>query len=92
MVPINTRRDFGIGIEIDEGPRGGDSLIVSPPASLGDGAQVKVEPDNAPGQQGGTPAGGDAKKAGPPASATPGGGDGGPGAPGGPEKEKVSER
>lgn len=87
MVPINTRRDFGIGIEIDEGPRGGDSLIVSPPASLGDGAQVKVEPDNAPGQQGG-----DAKKAGPPASATPGGGDGGPGAPGGPEKEKVSER
>ncbi len=87
MVPINTRRDFGTGIEIDEGPRGGDSLIVSPPASLSDGAQVKVEPDNAPGQQGG-----DAKKAGPPASATPGGGDGGPGAPGGPEKEKVSER
>ncbi len=66
MVPINTRRDFGTGIEIDEGPRGGDSLIVGPPAPLSDGAQVKVEPDNATGQQGGTPAGGDAKK-GPPA-------------------------
>jgi len=92
MVPINIRRDLGTGIEIDEGPRGGDSVIVSPPASLRDGAQVKVEPDDATGQQGGTPAGGDAKKAGPPASATPGGGDGRPGAPGGPEKEKVSER
>jgi len=54
------------------GRRGGDSLIVSPPASLSDGAQVKVEPDNATGQQGGTSAGGDAKKAGPPGSATPG--------------------
>ena len=91
MVPINIRRDFGTGIEVDEGPRGGDSVVVSPPASLRDGAQVRVETDPA-GQQQDPNAGGAAKKADPAAAATPGGGGGRPGSAGEPGKEKVSER
>ncbi len=55
MVPIDIRRDFGTSIELDAGPRGGDAVILSPPASLKDGAKVEVETDG--GAKGGGGAG-----------------------------------
>lgn len=45
MVPIDIRRDFGTSIELDAGPQGGAAVILSPPASLKDGAKVEVETD-----------------------------------------------
>ena len=92
MVPIDIRRDFGTAIEVDQGPRGGDNVVVSPPASLRDGAQVRVEADDPTGRQEDPNAGGDGKKAGPAGAATPGGGGDRPGSAGEPGKEKVSER
>ena len=45
MVPVTIRRDFGATIEVDRGPKGGDRVVLSPPASLRDGAEVKVQRD-----------------------------------------------
>ncbi len=43
MVTVDIRRDFGTSLEVDEGPKGGDKVVLSPPATLKDGAKVKVE-------------------------------------------------
>ena len=43
MVPVDIRRDFGTSLEFDQGPQGGDRVILSPPATLQEGAKVKVE-------------------------------------------------
>ncbi len=43
MVPINIRRDFGTSLEIDLGPKGGDAVVLSPPATLRDNDKVKVD-------------------------------------------------
>ncbi len=43
MVPVNIRRDFGTSLEVDVGPKGGDRVVLSPPATLKEGAKVKVE-------------------------------------------------
>ena len=79
MVPIDIRRDFGTAIEVDQGPKGGDKVILSPPATLADGMKVKVQDEekgvDAPAATG-TPA-----RAGSPPTAVPGGeGAGGVGA------------
>ena len=50
MVPVEIRRDFGTSIEVASGPKGGDRVVLSPPASLRDGAQVKVEADDEAGE------------------------------------------
>ena len=59
MVPVEIRRDFGTSIEVATGPKGGDRVVLSPPASLRDGAQVKVEADDKAGSEG---AGGEVAK------------------------------
>ena len=42
MMLVDIRRDFGTSLEMDQGPKGGDKIILSPPATLKDGAKVKV--------------------------------------------------
>jgi multidrug efflux pump subunit AcrA (membrane-fusion protein) len=49
MVPVTIKRDFGTAFEIDQGPKGGDTVVLSPPASLRDGAKVAVQRDDAGG-------------------------------------------
>ncbi|MGI3900861.1 MAG: efflux RND transporter periplasmic adaptor subunit [Janthinobacterium lividum] len=43
MVPVNIRRDFGTSLEVDQGPKSGEPVILSPPATLTNGIKVKVE-------------------------------------------------
>ena len=86
MVPVEIRRDFGTSIEVASGPKGGDRVVLSPPASLRDGAPVKVEADEKAGGEGGSGGGEGAKSSGSASSAAPGGA-GGEGA-----KDKVSEK
>ena len=54
---------MGASIEVDRGPKGGDRVVLSPPASLRDGARIKVQTDDQAEKPGQAPAGG--KKAGP---------------------------
>lgn len=46
MVPITIGRDFGTAFEVDPGPAAGDAVVLSPPASLRDGATVAVQRDD----------------------------------------------
>ena len=92
MVPVTIRRDFGTAFEVDPGPKGGEPVVLSPPATLREGAKVKVQTDGGGAGQGG--AGGEQPKpAAPATSATPGGsGDGAPGAGSGAGQAKLSEK
>ena len=54
MVPVNIRRDFGTSLEVDQGPKSGEPVILSPPATLTDG----VESEGRGRGQGREPAGG----------------------------------
>ena len=45
MVPVTIRRDFGTAFEVDPGPKSGDPVVLSPPASLREGVKVKVQTD-----------------------------------------------
>jgi len=42
---VNVYRDRGATVEIDQGLRGGEDIVLSPPASLTDGVKVKVNSD-----------------------------------------------
>ena len=42
MVPITIRRDFGTAIEVVQGPKSGDKVVLSPPATLKEGDRVEV--------------------------------------------------
>ncbi|WP_237480486.1 efflux RND transporter periplasmic adaptor subunit [Lichenibacterium dinghuense] len=58
MVPVNIRRDFGTSLEVDQGPKGGDRVVLSPPATLKEGARVEVKAEvegEAPPKPTGTP-------------------------------------
>ena len=58
MMTVDIRRDFGTSLEVDQGPKGGDKIILSPPATLKDGTKVKVESEDkgeAPPKPTGTP-------------------------------------
>lgn len=48
FVPITIYRDFGTSAELREGLKGGESLVLSPPASLNDGSKVKIDTTNKP--------------------------------------------
>ena len=43
MVEIHIARDVGTTLDIDQGPNGGDEVILSPPTILRDGSKVKIE-------------------------------------------------
>ena len=45
MVPIRISRDLGTTLETDQGPNGGDDVILSPPTTLHDGSKVKLDDD-----------------------------------------------
>jgi HlyD family secretion protein len=42
MQPVTVYRDFGATIELSDGLRGGESIVLSPPTSLQEGGKVKV--------------------------------------------------
>ena len=42
MQPVTVYRDFGSTIELSDGLRGGESIVLSPPTSLQQGGKVKV--------------------------------------------------
>jgi HlyD family secretion protein len=44
MHKINIYRDLGATVEVDEGLKGGEAVVISPPVDLTDGAKVKVAP------------------------------------------------
>ena len=44
MQPISIYRDFGKTVELQEGLKGGESVVISPPADLRDGSKIKLEP------------------------------------------------
>ena len=46
MVKVDIRRDFGTSLEVEGGPKGGDKVILSPPATLKEGAKVKIEEED----------------------------------------------
>ena len=43
MVPVTIKRDFGTAFEVDQGPKAGDAVVLSPPSGLKDGAKVAVQ-------------------------------------------------
>ena len=79
MVAVDIRRDFGTSLEVDEGPKGGDEVVLSPPAALKDGTAVKVE-DEEKGDALPKPTGTPAMSGSPPAPVPGGEGAGGVGA------------
>ncbi len=59
MHQIKIYRDYGTKVEISEGLDGGEQVVLSPPATLQDGAKVKAtKADDKNNQNGGTQAGG----------------------------------
>ena len=90
MVPVTIRRDFGTSFEVDPGPKGGEPVVLSPPASLREGAKVRVQTDGVGAGQG--EPGGDQPKAAAPATAVTPAGDGAPGAGSGTDAAKLSEK
>jgi RND family efflux transporter MFP subunit len=42
LQPVTVYRDFGATIELSDGLRGGESIVLSPPTSLQEGGKVKV--------------------------------------------------
>ncbi len=48
FVPITIYRDFGTTAELREGLKGGENLVLSPPASLNEGSKVTVAKDTKP--------------------------------------------
>lgn len=45
LQPITVYRDFGGSVEISDGLRGGEQIALAPPATLEDGAKVKLRPE-----------------------------------------------
>ncbi len=48
MRTVSIYRDFGTSVEVRDGLSGGERLVLSPPADLGQGSKVKVEGQGAP--------------------------------------------
>jgi multidrug efflux pump subunit AcrA (membrane-fusion protein) len=42
---VEIARDFGREVEVRDGVRAGDQLILNPPADLADGAKVRLRPE-----------------------------------------------
>ena len=42
--PVNVVRDFGTSVEVNDGVKDGDQVILNPPVDLTDGHKVKVRP------------------------------------------------
>ena len=51
LIPVTPGRDFGTDIEIVAGLKGDESVVLNPPDSLSDGAQVQVIETPAPAQR-----------------------------------------
>jgi RND family efflux transporter MFP subunit len=51
LIPVTPGRDFGTDIEIVAGLKGNESVVLNPPDSLSDGAQVQVIDSAAPAQR-----------------------------------------
>ena len=45
MQPVTVYRDSGATIELSDGLRGGESIVLNPPASLQDGGKIKISGD-----------------------------------------------
>jgi RND family efflux transporter MFP subunit len=45
---IEIARDFGREVEVRDGVRDGDQVILNPPADLADGAKVRIRPEQPP--------------------------------------------
>jgi RND family efflux transporter MFP subunit len=45
---VEIARDFGREVEVRDGVRAGDQLILNPPAGLADGAKVRIRPEQQP--------------------------------------------
>jgi HlyD family secretion protein len=42
LQPVTVYRDFGATIELSDGLRGGENIVLSPPTNLQEGGKVKV--------------------------------------------------
>jgi multidrug efflux pump subunit AcrA (membrane-fusion protein) len=45
MQPVTVYRDSGASVELSDGLRGGEDIVLNPPASLAEGGKVKVNSD-----------------------------------------------
>jgi HlyD family secretion protein len=45
LQPVTIYRDFGSTVEISDGLRGGEAIVLNPPTNLQEGGKVKINPD-----------------------------------------------